>query len=62
MTDGLKLLSPDSGHPNMVKYMECSAVTQYNLTEVFEEAARVALQSRQHQGLDGRSTTSCCLV
>ena len=32
------------------KYMECSALTQENVTEVFEEAVRMALWPKDKQG------------
>ncbi len=44
MEEGLKMQRKND---NVVKYMECSSSTGQGVNEVFEEAARVALEHKQ---------------
>ena len=53
--DGMKL---QSELVNVVKYMECSALTQYGLKEVFDEAIKIALAHIADQ----RTKRKCTLL
>ena len=51
--DGIKL---QSELVNVVKYMECSALTQYGLKEVFDEAIKTALAHIADQRTERKCT------
>ena len=53
--DGMKL---QRELVNVVKYMECSALTQYGLKEVFDEAIKAAFADIPGQ----RTKTKCTLL
>ena len=52
--DGVKL---QSENVNVVKYMECSALTQFGVKDVINEAVKVALAHKTSQ----RTNTTCVL-
>ena len=55
MEEGLKMQRKNS---NVVKYMECSSLTNYGVNEVFEEATRVAvLHNSREFSRDNRKCT-----
>ncbi len=54
MQDGLMMQGKNS---NVVKYMECSSLSNYGVNEVFEEAARAALKF-----VNRTNERKCCLL
>ncbi len=56
MEEGLKMQRKND---NVVKYMECSSLTNYGVNEVFEEAVRAAVL---HDSRELRENRKCTIL